>query len=299
MVKRPLEQLIGSFYVITIICILLIKYIKTLNCLLKYGKNYENPQSKSIIINYLTSITVPKRWFLHFYIVYFGCCVSTGCFLELLQRDSRLNSVIVTFITSWLPASLESAPANYKHYKLIFCLLCFQSFRRLLESLYITKFSSKAKINVFHYIMGLAFYTTISLNCFLSLLPYYLNTAIIPANGAFDLTDKILITLFILLSIDQFQNHYHLSTLLKYSVPNFGMFQIVGSAHYLDEIIIYLIVAIIGNLHEELSIIDINYILGWAFVAVNLSISSLESYAYYKAKFPEFTVKYSIIPGIL
>jgi 3-oxo-5-alpha-steroid 4-dehydrogenase 3 len=147
--------------------------------------------------------------------------------------------------------------------------------------------------------MGLAFYTTISLNCFLSLLPYHLNTAIIPVNDAFDLTDKILITLFIWLSIDQFQNHYHLSTLPKYSVPKFGMFQLVGSAHYLDEIILYLIVAMIGNLHEKLSIIDINYILGWAFVAVNLSISSLESYSYYKAKFPEFTVKYSIIPGIL
>ena len=299
MYKRPLEQLIGSFYVITIICILLIKYIKTLNCLLKYGKNYENPQSKFTIINYLTSITVPKKWFLHFYIVYFGCCVGTCCVLELLQRNSRLNSVMTTLITTWLSGTLESVPANYKHYKRIFYLLCFQSFRRLLESLYITKFSPKAKINVFHYIMGLAFYTTISLNCFLSLLPYYLNTATSTVNGTFDLTDKILITLFILLSIDQLHNHYHLSTLLKYSVPKYGMFRIVGSAHYLDEILLYLIVAMIGNLHEELSIIDINYILGWAFVAVNLSISSLESYAYYKAKFPDFTVKYSIIPGIL
>lgn len=299
MVKKSLEQLIASFYVITIICMLLIKYTKTLNCLLKYGKNYENPQSKSPIINYLTSITVPKRWFLHFYIAYFGCCVFIGCFMALLQRNLTFHSTITTFVKSWLPASLESVSANYKHYMLIFYLLWLQSFRRLIESLYLTKFSLKAKINIFHYIMGLAFYVSISLNCFLSLLPFYLNNEIIPANGGFDRIDKVLITLFILLSIDQFQNHYHLSTLVKYSLPKFGMFQLVGSAHYLDEIMIYLIVAMIGYLHDKLSIIDINYVLAWAFVAVNLSISSLESYAYYKARFPGFTVKYSIIPGIL
>lgn len=299
MVKKPLEQLIGIFYFLTIVCILLIKYIKKLNCLLKYGKNYENPQSKSTIINYLTSITVPKRWFLHFYIAYFGCCVSIIFFLALLRRNQIFNSAITTFAKSWLPATLESVPANYKHYKLIFYLLWLQSFRRLLESLYLTKFSLKAKINVFHYIMGLAFYVSISLNCFLSLLPFYLNSAIIPTNLGFDLIDTVLVTLFLLLSIDQFQNHYHLSKLLKYSLPKFGMFQLVGSAHYLDEIMLYLIVAIISNLHDQLSIIDINYVLAWAFVSVNLSISSLESYAYYKAKFPGFTVKYSIIPGIL
>lgn len=299
MMDRPLEVLISAFYILTILSILVIKYSESLNGLLKYGKTYENVRSTSSLINFITTITVPKKWFLHFYVIYFGCCLLSGCFLTLLLKDLQFSGYVASIISMWLPSSLESSPAKFKQYKIIFYLICFQSSRRLLESLYITKFSPKAKINVCHYIMGLAFYTSISLNCLISLIPYYIKHSNFHVKTELDLIDKAMIAVFIIFSIDQYQNHRHLSTLPKYSLPTFRMFRLVGSAHYFDEIMLYLVIAIMACLQSNLSIIDVNYILSSLFVTVNLSVSSLESFAYYKAKYPLVIAEYSIIPGFI
>lgn len=297
MIQHPLELCVGGYYAISIICILLIKYIKPLNNLLKYGKTYNTTGSNANrIIEFLTTLTVPKRWFLHFYVIFFGCCFANGCLLTALRTCPRFNAMFTTFVSYWCPSILTFSP-GYKHYKIIFYILFVQSFRRLLESLLVTRFSPASKINVSHYIIGILFYVTISFNSLMSLIPYYINFADFAIKT--DIIDKLLIVFFGLVSLDQIQNHYHLSTLKKYSIPTFRLFNIVGSPHYLDEILIYLTVAIFSNLDHSSTLIDLNFVLAWVFVLVNLSISSLESFVYYKTRFSQFSASYSIIPGVL
>ncbi|CCE79904.1 Piso0_002996 [Millerozyma farinosa CBS 7064] len=284
-----LPVLITSFYTVGIVVICVIKKTHRLDNLLKYGKTLHRLKNNSSKIgDALTKLTVPKKWFTHFYIEYLALCIATWVLVT--HGSSRVAKLL----------GCSGRPEKSLDYTIILILLTIQSSRRLFECIFVTKFSNNARMNVSHYLMGLSFYASIVLNTLLGL-----SSLLDGPHKDFlslqklDIYVLILITFFCLFSIDQFHYHSYLAQLRKYSIPTFGLFKVVACPHYLDEILIYFTVMLLGIRNFSGSLIEVNYILAWIFVTTNLSISSLESLDYYRAQYKDCTIKYGVIPKVL
>ncbi|CAH2351961.1 polyprenol reductase [[Candida] railenensis] len=250
--------------------ILTVKVVPSLNVLLLYGKTAKQVKKKDSYVNQIAHLTVPKSWFLHFYIVYFGILSIGGAIVYLSSGQNC--SVFVAYN-----------------------MLLVQSFRRLLESLYITKFNPSAKINISHYLAGMIFYTTISINTFLGIL----REELAHSSESASVLTYFLSFLYVCASLDQYYNHRYLSKLVKYTVPTRGLFSILAAPHYFDEVVIYLVVALLAHMEcsAPLSITEGNFWLSATFVLTNLSISALESNKYYEKT--NNKKPWAIIPGLL
>ena len=215
---------------------------------LEYGKTlkYHSKNTKYPLIDNIIHFTVPKAYFSHFYIL----------------------SLILSTVTVW----------KYHQYPLAWILL-FHSFRRLYETLFISKYTG-SRMNWSHYVVGLWFY---------SVLHIILNIKL--ASGDIDPSiNMISFSIFLYSSIEQFKSHQILARLKKYSLPQDRLFQYVCCPHYLCEIGIY--VSFIAYNYE--------FIFPLVWVITSLSISAVETRKYYQDKFTENIVpKYAIIPFIL
>ncbi|ABN66154.2 possible roles in filamentous growth, cell polarity, and cellular elongation [Scheffersomyces stipitis CBS 6054] len=289
-----LYHIVLGGYVFMTANVLLVKFIKPLNSLLLYGKNRaqttgdssENAQnSKSILsklIDDIFNLTVPKAWFSHYYVSFFVYCT-------LIQIVDIYKAAPVT--------ELASNDVLYKSNKLIHIMLWIQSTRRTLECFTFTKFAANSKINFSHYIVGMAFYALVSLNSYVSLKELH-PIAFSEVWKLITTADVALFAIFLAASFDQFRNHYHLATLVKYTIPY--KFKLVASPHYTDEIIIYSVVAAISCKESLSSFASINYLSCLIFTVVNLSVTSVDTYKYYQQKFGDkFKLQWAILPGIL
>lgn len=272
-----LQLLVVSLYLIIITSIYAVKFIKPLNELLHYGKTSTINESHSSslfhqMIDFISNnLVVPKSWFTHFYITLFS--ISSIIFLGSFHESETSDSI------------------KFKDLILIHKLLWIQGFRRLLECLMISKFSPTSKMNISHYIIGLSHYILISLATYLGLTTYGSSEV---AN--YTIFDTCLMISFGILSLLQFSAHYHLASLVKYTIPNF---KYVASPHYFYEILIYLIFFIF-SIKEGIDIVSLTYASALLFVLSNLTLSSIETFHYYQDKFKEdFKLKWAIFPGIL
>lgn len=269
-----IQAAIFSIYLGAIIGILIIKLVPSLNNLLLYGK-VKSLKYQRNFTEFLVRLTVPKKWFNHYYISLFCYCV-----------------LIYWIDLSKILSIDPSSPSIYKNLKIIHYCLWFQGFRRCIDCFTFTKYSNKSTINLSHYLLGMLHYFLIS--CHLCLCLAQVKSQEIKLT----MVDLGLIALFLLASLWQSYNHYHLSTLIKYSLPKFTY---VASPHYLNEIVIYF-VFMIFSLKDFTSnwLIAGNFVICFVFVVTNLSISALETWKFYQLKFGDkFKVKYAIIPGIL
>lgn len=242
------------------------------NTLLKYGKTaqqkqvgLDTPFEKAI--EWFLSLRVPKSWFAHYYVFYLVLQWSQVYYIWLQNLPVTKNTVI------W-------------------ALLTLQATRRAVESYTLTEWSSKLKMHFTHYLVGLLYYLGISSNCFLGLLD---NREHIQWSWQY----PVLVVIFLAFSIDQFLNHKHLASLVKYSVPTFNFFKLVSCAHYFDEIFLYLTILLLLLVQQPYTVPDWNFLGSWIFVITNLSVSALGTKAYYKEKFDNYDVKYAIVPYIL
>lgn len=238
-------------FVIGLVSLLLAKYL--LPEFLKYGKtlvakqNGEQNMIEDSVLNKFMHFTVPKAFFSHFYIL------------------STFFSIIACY--------------NYPSYALVWLVL-FHSLRRLYETLYVSKYTIKSRMNWSHYLVGIWFYSVLHLILYLKLsqgdIPKELN---VPA-----------LILLIIASFDQYMNHKVLSNLVKYSLPKERLFKVVSSPHYFEEILIY----------SSFLPYNIEFLWLVMWIIASLSISAIETQKYYKLKFPkEKTPDYAIIPFIL
>lgn len=167
---------------------------------------------------------------------------------------------------------------NYQYF--IIWIILFHSIRRLYETRYISVYTVNSRMNWSHYVVGLWFYSTFHM--LINLRLYQSQVALEP---------KLLPTvLFLVASIDQNSNHKTLSRLVKYSLPQAGLFQYVCCPHYMNEILIYL------------SYVPYCTELVWplTWVIISLTISARETQRYYVRKFKDKKVpKYSIIPFLI
>ncbi|CUM67628.1 uncharacterized protein PRCAT00005329001 [Priceomyces carsonii] len=292
----PIEYVIAALLLFSIVVLLCVKCIKVLNNMLLYGKTYSNKRKVDLklykrIDDTIVSLTVPKAYFTHFYVIFFLLCCLSQWFLSLVYFDSK-RSVYMNFSVQEIPGVEE-----FKNYQVILYLLSAQSIRRLLECLFITNFSKTSRMNILHYVMGMLFYSLVSLNSFMSLLPYYLSDSDKKIPLKLNLADYLLLLMFLVVSIKQNEQHRYLAGLKKYSLPDFAL---LASPHYLNEILIYFIVFLFSARLKRFTIIELNFLLAWVFVLTNLLISSLETFKYYKKTYDkEFKVKWAVIPGLL
>lgn len=271
----PLDgaYVISAYFSLVVLAILIAKAVPDLHQLLRYGKvNLEDsklkPQSNlAKLVALLAQLKVRKNWFAHFYIVF--------AFLQwgqlLLVPEEVFNS---NYLVAWF-------------------LLTIQATRRLVESFYLTNWGSSSQMHVSHYLVGIFFYVGVSLVCYLGLCE---KSRLGGGSLQLGWLEIAVLTIFGVFSIDQFQNHRHLALLVKYSLPTFRLFNLVSCAHYFDEIVLYLVVAIEIYVRGTVSKTIYAFLSAWIFVMVNLTVSALETKAYYEVKFDDYEVRHSIIP---
>lgn len=275
------------------LAMLIIKLSPALGVLLKYGKTAALHSAETSLLHrfsyFVASFTVPKTFFTHFYL---GFCL-------LLMGP---KTAIFTPFNDWLKAEIGPGTSqNSDKYALIWLLLVFQGLRRLLECICITKSAPNARINVLHYVAGFTFYPLVTYNCLVGQLQSANDQRGSNAIFTQHLSPQScwLTVAFVVFSVDQFCNHWHLSRLVKYSVPKYGLFKLVSCAHYLDEICIYLVIVTISFANGTLTAVDVNFAAALVFVVVNLCLSSLESKDFYTKKFDDYKVRWAVIPGVI
>lgn len=308
-IPLQIKYLIQLLYILAIASVLLSKYNRKLNGFLRYGKTLSNispPSSSSSSINgdhrsgdchgemaefdlidKMLSLRVPKFWFFHFYLL--SSILSFLGFLILhlhIEVGFPPPGILLRDIND--PERLGLVTADVS--RVVFFLILGHSSRRLVETLFIMKYGKGSKMNISHYFVGIFFYTSINL---LLLLSTDFQEEIKPADDqAFDPILFGSCILFFLASLDQFMNHIHLSKVVKYNLPKFGLFKYICCAHYFDEVIIYL--AVFASLRN----ISFGLVLTW--VVVNLSVSSIESREFYKRREIVGKVpKWCIIPWVV
>lgn len=241
-------------FIVGLLSLLLAEFI--LPDFLQYGKTLitrcdtEKDESKnqlSRLFDTIIHFTVPKAWFSHFYIL----------------------STILSIMTC----------ITYPSYAIPW-LIVFHSLRRLYETLYVSKYTSKSRMNWAHYVVGIWFYSVLHI-----IMNIKLKEGTIPKHlqiGSF--------IIFIIASWDQFINHKVLSELVKYSLPKKRMFKFISSPHYLDELIIY----------STLLSYNIEFVWLVVWIFASLGISAIETQKYYKTKFhDEEVAPYAFIPFFL
>lgn len=222
------------------VSVALTSLVPPLQSFLKYGKTLKLKHDKLPFLN----IYVPKCWFTHFYIIHFTLSVVNVCLImghQFTFTDLQVISII----------------------NLI------QSSRRLFECLFVSNFSKTSNIHIFHYLVGVYFYTTINI---IPLVMYLLDMS----NDVSVWGMIVPIIIFTIASLDQSYNHKILSKQKKYTIPKIGLFQYVVCPHYFDEIIIY------GSIFLIKPSISFSLVVVW--VAVNLSISANESFHFHKSQ---------------
>lgn len=207
------------------------------------------------------SFQVPKRWFSHFYVI--ACIIDIICFgLTVRISDWSMNSFVLLL-----------------HF--------FQVSRRLFECLYVTKFAN-AKMNVAHYLLGLAHYITVPISITISPLCSFdvtstLFTSCILYSFAFYFQFSSIRTLANLRSPNSTQN---------YAIPRSGLFEYISSPHYVCEILIYL------SLSMCLGFTSYFMNACFVFVLLNQSLSALASHKWYIDNFTHYPTRHALIPGI-
>lgn len=274
--------------------------------LLTYGKNTSNPkihdprQETSLlltkVVNRVLNITVPKSYFQHFYIFFAGIMTLEQFLFYNLENNQFpvVREYTEKIYRSWFAG--EYSPDNYTYLYVVNNLLLVHGIKRLYENFFVSKFSN-TRINILHYAFGLLYYLLVSSINFAGMAPFYLDGKIHEAN--LDFQDWIFICVFAFYLIDQFQNHQHLASLKKYTIPTFRLFEFTPSAHYLDEIIMYAILLRFYYVCSEIWGIQASFTGIFLLVAANLSVSAKETFVYYKIKFGEqFTTPYKLVPYV-
>jgi 3-oxo-5-alpha-steroid 4-dehydrogenase 3 len=177
-----------------------------LNMLLLYGKTREASTKHVVLLpglDYFFSIYLPKRYFVHFYVVSVVCSLAV---IAIKWDEHSPNGWVLTG------------------------LLLVQGLRRLLECIFLEKPNPKALIHISHYLVGILFYTLVNAIAYLAFS--------FPATPL-SLCTALTITIFTIASIYQYCFHLHLVSLVKYTLPSYSLFRLVACPHYFAEIFIY------------------------------------------------------------
>ncbi|CAJ0579391.1 unnamed protein product, partial [Mesorhabditis spiculigera] len=249
-------------------------------------------------------ISVPKRWFAHFYLI---AVIWTGFLIGYANAISHA----VTTQPKWVLEYLASMTSSQPHYSwttglLALSLIMFHVTRRCQESLFVSVYSDM-KMNVFHYIMGIAHYIAFPLTVVCEMhgfASYWRATTL-----TFDYTQITPIqwtgvAFFLILNWLQNKVAHRLADARKgptglaqnycHSVLYGGWFDLLSSPHFTFEIGIYLSLLLVlgtqGAAYRALCM----------FVVVNQVFAGLLTDRWYRSRFADYpSTRKAIIPYIL
>jgi 3-oxo-5-alpha-steroid 4-dehydrogenase 3 len=297
---------------------LLAKFQPTLRAsVLAYGKLTEtSDQPTSKFSLWISQQTVPKAWFLHFYLI--GFLFALWCNLEITillwkHKKGPIVSVLAHFDT---PDFANTQPPIIC--LLTLCLITLHLGRRLYEVNIVERPSRQARMNISHYFIGIGFYGAM---VFASWLEGAANL------GVWDLSQQpmilfdshhlvrphviIALALFVYASYHQYVCHRILANIRMntrpstssaqstiYRIPRGDWFEKVVCPHYLADILIYVSLCILNELR------NLTLMAGLLWTTINLSVTAGETERWYKKSFGS---KYSntfargrwiVLPGI-
>lgn len=253
--------------------------------LTRYGKTKSGRGQRPA---WLRLLDVPKRWFSHFYIL---SVVWNGFLLLLLIQALFLSRPFPIWLQDLLSAiggASQNQDVGDEHLSalLVLMLLWLHSFRRLIECLCISVFSSGV-IHILQYCLGLGYYSVIGLTVLCQ----------VPANvsNGKDLFMQICwyhilgIMMYIWASVHQHRCHVILANLrksksgkvvsLNHSVPFGDWFERVSCPHYFAELLIYIAMAIIFGFQ------NLTWWLAVMFVLFNQALAAVLCHEFYVNKF--------------
>lgn len=309
-------QLIIYFYwFLSISVSLLVVLFPSLSALHRYGKLRDEEKKKQpengLILSYLSDITVPKRYFTHFYII--GSVWSCGLMLNILFNQKTIEEnlqyplcdvtfflvggdtlfTVLSFIESLIgPIYIQPSPVD-EDISLIssFILFCFllHTMKRLYECLFISVFGSRSRMNIAGYLIGMSFYIAAPFTIYEILIHSNINKSKMNIQ-----TICFLVGLFLFVygSIHQSRCHKILARLRNdiskhdsHLLPNGDWFKYVSSPHYLAEIVIYVGIAIMVSSHTGK--LHLSLYLMIAFTIINLSITANGTHQWYLDNFKD------------
>ncbi|VVA99286.1 unnamed protein product [Arabis nemorensis] len=229
--------------------------------------------------------TVPQKFFAHFYVIgvawttfvlattWMYACKMAPLFSEELQfSDIASRLAGGSHVFSFQKSHLTLVEHRFKVWRAMFLLLLMeiQVLRRLIESIYVFKYSPSARMHIFGYLAGWFFYTAAPLSLCLNIVP---EVARFAGNQVAEFIAKgkghtsspgfnLLLSLSPLMKLRSFQwigaaiflwgwihqcrCHAILGSLREnpthaneYRIPRGDWFRIVSSPHYLAEIVLY------------------------------------------------------------
>ncbi|KVH95971.1 3-oxo-5-alpha-steroid 4-dehydrogenase, C-terminal [Cynara cardunculus var. scolymus] len=253
-----------------------------------------------------TKLTVPQRFFSHFYVVaifWTTILLVAVWFYALKMLPSLIEHDLFSTITSHLTGgshafswhkSLSTREHVYNVWLSVFLLLLMevQVLRRFYETIYVFNYSSSARMHIFGYLAGLFFYTAAPLSLCCTFAP-----------EVFDFV-KNLVAEFIVKGKDRMSKpefniwmfgslREKTETLEEYVIPYGDWFEYVSSPHYSAEIVIY------GGLLVASGGADLSLWLLFTFVVANLVFAATETQRWYHHKFDDYPRnRYAIFPFV-
>lgn len=183
-------------------------------------KTISSSNSNNNIINRISSLTVSKHFFWHFY--------ALGLILSLIYTKLQGNN--------WLPASL----------------LAFQCLRRLIECFTIMPGGKDSQMHLIHYLIGLSYYPALLLS--LSLQNTTINIGWI---GLFIFASGLQSYCHWILGCERIKMKQSMKGCHR--PLNHGIFKVIHSPHYFAELLIYTSIAGLQGFHP-LSLLNLIWI---------------------------------------
>uniref|UniRef100_A0A1I8EMF5 Polyprenal reductase n=2 Tax=Wuchereria bancrofti TaxID=6293 RepID=A0A1I8EMF5_WUCBA len=263
--------------VICILGILALRKVRkseTIMGLVYFGKFRKDHNFKT----WLRMIEVPKRLFWIFYLIA-SIAVLFALIDIVINRKLQYNDNLIPNLMGLL-------------------LYLTHVLRRLYECLYVSIFSD-SNMNILHFLLGITFYPF----CVCSQLASF--TLLVEKTEINILTALFYTALAIAVFIVQIKQHHCFALLAQlrlnsgvnannaYAIPSGGLFEHCLSPHYLLEIILYFLFALIYQLSTPM-------LLCFLFVTINQTIAALLNQNWYKRHFHKFfNNQKALIPYIL
>ena len=273
-----------AFYIASSIAILIVRLVPELRArFLSYGARDDRHRGKSHegirpggggqILDFFATFQVPHAWFIHFYAV--SVASSIACLY--LFRDGGYLAAHGEHFASRLPPRVCAV------------LMLIQGSRRFLECLLVTKASASSHMWLGHYAIGLAFYVATNIAIWIE----HLREQDTPshASGVTETIDVLRYfrwsALFCYTSYRQYTYHRYLSSLKKYTLPDWSSFKSVAAPHYTAECAIYLALALLDA--PQGKTVNGTLLCAFVFVVVNLGVTADGTKSWMMQKFPERT----------
>ncbi|KAI5673243.1 hypothetical protein M9H77_13607 [Catharanthus roseus] len=323
---------IGAILPILIASVPSVKLKKLRDLVSAFAKRGMTMQSSS------KKFTVPQKFFCHFYVI--GVLWTTALLVATWIYAYRMAPIGTepfpfSSITSHLTGGSHSFSLlkshsikkedKYQIWLSVFLLLLMEAqvLRRLLETIYVFKYSPSARMHIFAYLVGIFFYTAAPLSlCYTYVSEVFKHALVLLEEfivkgkdrmqftfGFWELVNPLIkvkwhawvgATIFLWGWIHQRRCHAILGSLREkkeqaddYIIPHGDWFEYVSCAHYLAEIVIYFGILIAsGGL-------DVMVWLLFGFVVVNLAFAASETHRWYLRKFDNYPKdRFAIIPFV-